>query len=41
MEAHNDIPVSTDAKSIQAKDGELIVPNHPIIFLIDGDGVGP
>ncbi|GAB4479535.1 MAG: hypothetical protein Kow0088_20590 [Anaerolineales bacterium] len=36
----NPIQPPTDGKPIQMKDGNLIVPDHPIIPFVEGDGTG-
>ena len=33
--------MSNNAQSIQRRDGKFIVPDHPIIPFIEGDGTGP
>jgi len=33
--------MSTNAQSIQRRDGKFIVPDHPILPFIEGDGTGP
>jgi len=35
------ITVPTDGKKIEIKDGKLLVPDHPILGVIWGDGIGP
>ncbi|MGE5569281.1 MAG: isocitrate dehydrogenase (NADP(+)) [Rhodospirillales bacterium] len=41
MESYNNVPVPADGESIQVRDGKFIVPDHPIIPFIEGDGTGP
>jgi len=38
--AYEKIKVPTNGEKITIKDGELIVPDHPIIAFIEGDGTG-
>jgi isocitrate dehydrogenase len=38
MLTYNDI--TTDGETIEAKNGKFIVPDHPIILFIEGDGTG-
>src|SRR6202789_2320480 len=38
--SYNGIPVPTDGEPIQYNDGKYIVPDHPIIPFIEGDGTG-
>jgi isocitrate dehydrogenase len=38
--AYQKIKVPTNGEKITIKDGELIVPDHPIIAFIEGDGTG-
>ena len=39
--AYQKIKVPANGEKITIKDGELIVPDHPIIAFIEGDGTGP
>jgi len=39
--AYQKIKVPKNGEKITIKDGELIVPDHPIIAFIEGDGTGP
>jgi isocitrate dehydrogenase len=39
--AYQKIKVPANGEKITIKDGELIVPDHPIIAYIEGDGTGP
>ena len=41
MERYNDHPVPADGEAIQVRDNQLIIPDHPIIPFIEGDGTGP
>jgi isocitrate dehydrogenase len=41
MECYNGYPVPTDGEAIQSQENKLIIPNHPIIPFIEGDGTGP
>src|ERR1700677_2210592 len=38
--SYNGIPVPTDGQPIEYKDGKYIIPDHPIIPFIEGDGTG-
>jgi isocitrate dehydrogenase len=40
-QSYNDLPVPTDGKRIRITDGQLVVPDDPIIPFIEGDGTGP
>jgi len=41
MAFYNNHPVPADGTGISVRDGKLIVPDHPIIPFIEGDGTGP
>ena len=41
MERYNDHPVPVDGEAIQVRDNQLIIPDHPILPFIEGDGTGP
>lgn len=41
MESYNNVPVPADGEPIQVQNGKFIVPDHPIIPFIEGDGTGP
>ena len=36
----NDVPVPEDGEAIQVVDGKFIVPDHPVLPFIEGDGIG-
>ena len=38
--SYNGIPVPSDGQAIEYKDGKFVVPDHPIIPFIEGDGTG-
>ncbi len=38
--SYNGIPVPTDGQPIEYSDGKYVVPDHPIIPFIEGDGTG-
>jgi len=38
--SYNDIPVPSDGQAIKYANGKYMVPNHPIIPFIEGDGTG-
>ena len=40
MECYNDHPVPVDGDAIQVKEHKLIIPDHPILPFIEGDGIG-
>ncbi len=40
MDSYNNLPVPKDGAIIQAHNGDLIVPDNPIIPFIEGDGAG-
>ncbi len=40
MTTYNGVPVPADGKAIGFKDGKFVVPDHPIIPFIEGDGTG-
>jgi isocitrate dehydrogenase len=35
------ISIPADGEKISAREGELVVPDHPILLWIEGDGIGP
>jgi isocitrate dehydrogenase len=39
--AHNHISVPADGERISVRDGELHIPDNPILLWIEGDGIGP
>jgi len=39
-EKYSGVPVPTDGQPIEYRDGEFVVPDHPIIPFIEGDGTG-
>src|ERR1700710_2374258 len=39
--SYNGIPVPTQGQAIQYENGSYVVPDHPIIPFIEGDGTGP
>jgi isocitrate dehydrogenase len=41
MESYNNRPVPADGQPIEVRDGKFLVPDHPIIPFIEGDGTGP
>jgi isocitrate dehydrogenase len=41
VEVYNDLPVPADGEPIQFSDNKFLVPDHPIIPFIEGDGTGP
>ncbi len=41
MEAYNGVSVPAGGQAIEVRDGKFIVPDHPILPFIEGDGVGP
>lgn len=41
MESFNNVPVPADGQPIQVRNGKFLVPDHPIIPFIEGDGTGP
>jgi isocitrate dehydrogenase len=41
MESYNESPIPADGEAIQVRDGKFIVPDHPILPFIEGDGTGP
>ncbi len=40
METYNNIPVPADGEPIEVRNGKFVVPDHPIIVFIEGDGTG-
>ena len=36
----NDVPVPEDGEAIQVVDGKFIIPDHPVLPFIEGDGIG-
>jgi isocitrate dehydrogenase len=41
VESYNGVPVPADGQTIEVRNGKFVVPDHPIIPFIEGDGVGP
>ncbi len=41
MAFYNNNPLPADGEAISARDGKLVVPDHPIIPFMEGDGTGP
>ncbi len=41
MKAYNHVPVPVHGEPIQFQDGKFVIPDHPIIPFIEGDGTGP
>jgi isocitrate dehydrogenase len=41
MSAYRHVRPPSDGEPIRYSDGELVVPDHPIIPFIEGDGIGP
>jgi isocitrate dehydrogenase len=40
MQTYNNIPVPADGEPIEVRNGKFVVPDHPIIVFIEGDGTG-
>ena len=40
MSSYNGVPVPTDGRAIEFKNGQFVVPDNPIIPFIEGDGTG-
>ena len=38
--SYNGISVPTDGQAIEYSDGKYVVPDHPVIPFIEGDGTG-
>jgi len=41
MESYNNNPIPADGEPIAVRDGKFVVPDHPIVPFIEGDGTGP
>lgn len=41
MAFFNNHPLPADGEAISFRDGKLVIPDHPIIPFIEGDGAGP
>ncbi len=41
MNEYNGIPIPSDGQEIRFENGRFIVPDHPILPFIEGDGTGP
>ena len=41
MTSYNNIPVPAEGAPIEVQNGKFIVPDHPILPFIEGDGTGP
>ncbi|HUI55686.1 MAG TPA: isocitrate dehydrogenase (NADP(+)) [Bryobacteraceae bacterium] len=41
MQSYNNVPIPQDGEPIQVRDQKLIIPDHPILPFIEGDGTGP
>jgi isocitrate dehydrogenase len=41
VEIYNNVPVPAEGEALQTGDGKLMVPDHPIVPYIEGDGTGP
>ena len=41
MQYYNGYPVPADGEAIQAHENKLIIPDHPVLPFIEGDGTGP
>jgi isocitrate dehydrogenase len=41
MKAYNNVPVPVHGEPIEFQDGKFLVPGHPIVPFIEGDGTGP
>jgi isocitrate dehydrogenase len=41
MASFNNVPIPADGQEITVQNGKLVIPDHPIIPFIEGDGTGP